>query len=457
MNRVVLLVVVLLILAAGGGATAVWWWLRPPEPEWTSASPRAIRKLETGLADLAKMYAVDAVRSFEEALELDPSFAMPKLHLALLYPSRSERMRMVNALREVELEALTPRERFLLSYELARFDGREGDASQALETFRERDPEDPYGIRVQCRVYWEAQKWDAAEECYHHLLALHPNWVEAHNNLGYIAMGRGRFTEAEERFQTYRYLAPDQANPRHSLAMLLTVLGRYEEAQAEIDEMVTIKADFCDAYTQKIELGMMSGQLELARGGLEQLRSIEACSYLQDHGAMCSLEAWVLYLDGELEAARQHLTGSCLERLDGFDLLAHRLAVMNGDAEQVAEMEQKLRHYLDKVVAAERPIHAQFLESLLAHMRGIQALAAGDYRAASEALTQADQGLGYWGGERANIKLFNQLNLLRTLELGGRAEQAAAVRRSIDAVNPRLIEAFPLPDVIMPSSAALGP
>ncbi len=447
MKRVFLITALVLVSAVAICVGLAILWLRQPEPDWTSASPKAIREFETGLADLAKMYTMDAVRHFEDALALDPTFVMAKLHLALLYPSRSERMRVIEALREAESTELTSRERFLLHYYLARAEGREGDATQALLTFREESPEDPYGIRVQCRVDWESQRWEAAEACYHHLLDLHPNWVEAHNNLGYIAMGRGQFAGAEERFQTYRYLAPDQANPRHSLAMLLTVIGRYEEAEAEIDETIRIKADFCDAYTQQVELGMMSGRLDLAEKGLQQLESIEACSRLRDRGTVCSLNAWVSYLGGDTSRAREYLGEGCLERLDGFDLLAHRIAVMNGQAELGAKMEEKLCRYADKVSAAGRPIHVQFLTSLLAHMQGIQALAAGDLNLAAELLAEADEGLGYWGGERANIKLFNQLNLLRTLELTGQTPQAAALRKEIDSVNPRVVDAFPLPDV----------
>ncbi len=417
------------------------------QSEWTTRSPKALEEYERGLKDLAKMYKMSAVQYFETALELDPSFAMAKLQLATLYPSRSERKRLHEELRQVDAGKLTARERFLLAYQLAHFEGRDGDAASTLERFVDQHPDDPFGLRVRCMVAWDHQAWDEAERCYENLLALHPDRVEARNNLGYIAFARGRFEEAEERFRTYRYLAPDQANPHHSLAVLLTTRGRYQDAEEEIAETIRIKPDFCEAYTQRANVGFMSGRLELATDALEELESIGECGYLKDRGALCAMHAWVLYLGGDADAAWRQLDGGCLERLEGFDLLAHRIAVMTDRTERSLAMEEIVSAYHQKVEAAGRPVHARFIAAHLAHMQGIRELAAGDLEQAALHLAAADADLGYWGGERASIKQFNRLNLLRALELAGHTPRAVALRREIDRVNPRLVEDFPLPDV----------
>ncbi len=424
-----------------------YWLLRTPPPEWTTRSPRALEEYEIGLKDLAKMYKMDAVQHFEKALELDPSFAMARLHLATLYPSRSERKRLHEELRLIDTRKLQARESFLLAYHLARVDRRKADSEQVLALFLEQHPQDPFGLKIQCEIAWEAQAWDEAERCYDNLLTLHPNRVEAWNNLGHIALARGRFDEAEERFKTYRYLAPDQANPHHSLASLAAIRGRYQEAKRELEETVRIKSDFCAAYTQLVDVGFLSGRLDLAGGALEDLEGIEECGYLQDRGVVCALRAWVLYLGGDAEGAWRQLDDGCLERLDGYDLLAHRIAVMTGRFETGVAMEQVVSNYRDKVLAAGRPIHARLIGALLAHMRGIRELAGGDLKKAVALLSEADDALYYWGGERASIKLFNRLNLLRTLELAGLTPRAVALRREIDDINPRLVDAFPLPDV----------
>ncbi len=447
LKRVLLLALPALVAAGAAFAACVYWMLRAPPPEWTTRSPRALEEFESGLKALVKMYKMDAVEHFEKALELDPSFAMAKLNLATLYPSHSERKRLHQELQQIVPEELGSRERFLLAHHLARYEKRDADAGAILVKFLEQQPQDPFGLRVRCEAAWEAQAWDDAERCYDGLLALHPNRVEAWNNLGHIALARGRFDEAQERFRTYLYLAPDQANPHYSLAVLATIRGRYQEAEEEIRKTARIKPDFCDAYTQQADIGFMSGRIELATAAVEELESIGECGYMEDHGVICGLRTWVLYLGGDAETAWQRLDGGCLERRDGFHLLAHRIAVMTGRVERGVAMEQVVSSYRDKVLAAGRPVHARLIGALLAHMQGIRALADGDLKQAIELLSEADDALYYWGGERASIKLFNRLNLLRTLELAGKTPQAVALRREIDKVNPRLVDDFPLPDV----------
>ncbi len=446
--RRILLFAVPAVAAVGAVfAAGVYWLLRAPEKEWTTRSPRALEELESGLKNLTKMYKMDAVQHFEKALELDPSFAMAKLQLATLSLSRSERKRLHQELKQLDTQKLGARERFLLAYRLARFEKRDGDAEQVLSSFLEQHPQDPFGLRVRCEVAWGAQAWDDAERCYDNLLAQHPSRVEAWYNLGHIALARGRFDEAEERFRTYLYLAPDQANPHHSLAVLATVRGRYQEAEKEIEETIQVKPDFCAAYTQRAEIGFHTGRTELALAALEEIADIDECRHLEEQGAVCAIRAWVLYLEGDAEGAWQLLDGGCLERRDGFHLLAHRIAVMTGRIEKGVAIEQAVASYRDKMLAAGRPVHARLIGALLAHMEGIRELAGGDLGKAAEHLSEADDALYYWGGDRASIKLFNRLNLLRTLELAGRIPQAVALRREIDQINPRLVDDFPLPDV----------
>ena len=446
-KKILLLAVPVLAVVGGVAITCAYLLLRGPRPEWTTSSPKALDELENGLKDLAKAYELDATRHFEKALELDPSFVMAKLQLATLYPSRSERRQLHEELRDVPPGGLLPRERFLLGYEIARFEGRDAEAESMLAEFLEQHPDDPFGLRARCEAAWQAQAWDDAQRCYDGLLALHPNRVEGWNNLGHIALARGRFEEAEERFKTYRYLAPDQANPHYSLAVLATIRGRYPQALEEIEEAIRVKPDFCAAYAQRLEVGFLSGRLELVTETLEDLENRTECGRLQDRGALCAARAWLRYLEGDAEGAWRELEGGCLKRLDGFDLLAHRIAVMTGRAETAIAMEQVVGAYRDKMLAAGRPVYARIVGALLEHMEGIRELAAGDLGKAADLLSAADEALYYWGGERASIKLFNRLNLLRTLELAGRTAKAVALRREIDAINPLLVEDFPLPDV----------
>ena len=84
---------------------------------------------------------------------------------------------------------------------------------------------------------------------YQRLVEIAQNWVIAYNQLGYIAMASGRFVEAEEYFTSYRFVAPDQANPHDSLGELYLLLGRPDVVEVET---IPLNADAQDDARIKV-------------------------------------------------------------------------------------------------------------------------------------------------------------------------------------------------------------
>ncbi len=438
------------LLAIAGVAAGGYWMLREPETRWTTPSPAAAEAFEQGFDQLSKAYIADARESFRRAVELDPDFAVAKKYLAYV-SEEEERERLSAELEATDRDRLMPHERFLIEFWLAR-EKPEEEREAIVAAYLRDHPGDFFGLLERCDGYWKAERWDEAESCFRRLLELHPNWVAAQNLLGYIAMARGRFDEAEERFLTYRYVAPDQANPYDSMAELLMHLGRYEEAEAALAEAIRIKPDFCHAYELRAHIGLFSGRPELAEQAARKLESLVACSHWKDYGRTCSLRTAAKYLGGDPEGAWQEADGECLERREGFDLFGHRAAVATGRIDRSVEMEAVVRERQEKAAAAGRPVAADHYGALLAHMEGVRALAAGDYPGAIEGLSRADRLMGYWGGDRASFKPWNRLNLLRALKLGGETARAEALRRKLEAVNPRLVRELPLTDLPAPAA-----
>lgn len=403
-----------------------------------AASPAGVR---AGFRDLSQFYFADAHQHFERAVELDPDFAIVKLHLAFLSDT-PERERLREELGLADRDRLNAQERFLLADWLGREDP-EADREALLAEFLERHPDCAPAATSTGRPRAGIRR----EECYQRLLELHPNWVQAQNRLGYIAMARGCFSEAEQRFRSYRFIAPDQANPYDSMAELLTLLGRYQEAEAALAEAIRIKPDFCHAYELQAQIGLFSMNLDRVEEAVQGLESFPACERWQDDGYPCSIRGVARYLGGDAKGAWQAIDGECLERRNGFDLFGHRAAVMTGRLERAAEMEEILRKRRQRAVDNGRPVAADHYDALLAHMEGVRALAGKDFAAAAERLAAADELMGYWGGDRASFKLLNRLNLLRALELVGEDARAKALRRKIEAVNPRLLDDHMLSDL----------
>lgn len=448
MNKLIWSVAVLVVGAVVAAGVCTYWVLSSGKGPWTTRSPAALEEFLAGFQDRSRHYSYDAVGHFERALELDADFTAAKLYLAMTLPhDYAEHQRWFAELEQADLTPLSERERFLVTHALARHRGDEPRAREILDEYLAIHPEDPYAIRENCEKLWRDQKWDAAETCYGRLLEIDPNWAEAQERLGYIAMAQGRFADAEEQFSTYRFIAPEQAAPHHSLAELLLMLGRYEEADEALDEALSIKPDFCDAFRTRIRLRSLTGRLDEARAVLDELVSIPSCRYYEELGMACSLRAWLSYQQGEADQAWEILSGGCTQRCKGFDPTAFRIAVMTGRAAAAAEMKAALRNLYEESVALEKPIHAEYYAAIQAHADGVERMAAGDLDQAAERFRQADRQLGYWAAELASFKLFNRLNLLRVLEVLGRDEQAAVLRAEIESVNPRVIDEFRIPDL----------
>ncbi|MEE8525287.1 MAG: tetratricopeptide repeat protein [Thermoanaerobaculia bacterium] len=438
----------LTLLALAGVAAGGYWMLREPPPQWTTDSPEALAEFQRGFDAESKIYRAEAKEHFVRAAELDPDFLIAKLHQAM-YEEKPERERLRAELAAADRGRLNSQERFLLDHWLARTapDTPEREPAEILDAFLAENPDNFHGLRYRCEGHWQAQDWDPAESCYQRLLELHPNWVRAQNFLGYIAMARGRFSEAEERFSTYRYIAPDQANPHDSMAELLITLGRYEEAEASLRKAIGIKPDFCHAYELRAQIGLFTSRFDIVEKALEDHGSFEACKRTVEYGYSCMMSASVRYYGGDAEGAWEAIDGDCLERRQGVDLTAHRVAVMTGRTDRALEMEDLLGQRREQALEESRPDDTQYYDASLAHMEGIRALAGGNTARAVELLSKADKLLGYLGGERAAFKLFHRLDLLHALELAGEKAAAEALRRKIEAVNPRLLQDVQLRDL----------
>ena len=423
-------------------------WLvqsRSEEPEWTGRSPEALEELEAGLDDLARQYWSDAVVHFERALELDPEMPIAKLQLAQLYAGDdSERERLWRDLGDIPRDQLNPREQFLVEYWSHRHGGRAAEAEAVLERYLAQlgdGDSDPHALSVLCNDRWERQQWDDAEVCYRRLIARHPNWVQAQSRLGLIAMAQGEFELADESFQTFRYIAPDQAAPHDSIGQLQAVLGRYEDAERSFQHALEVKSDYCMAVHHLQRLYFMWGKWQQSVETLERMESLETCSYLREWGVFCATQAWNAYVAGDIEKASQLLLeGGCLEKRGGFDLLAYRLAVLNGDFEAADAMEAAIEGFISEKESAGFQGRRSYLEALLFHSRGVRSYAQGEWQAACELFQRADDISLYWGLERSRFKLFNLKHLQRCYERSGHPTAVSAVRQSIAAVNPQVLD-----------------
>lgn len=423
---------------AGAGAVVAVYFLSQRESEWTTRSKAALEELETGIDATQRGYRRAAIEHFERALELDPRFIAPRLHLARLYSRSPAQLReLAGELEAADLEVLKPRERLLVRYWVTASGGEDDRAETVLAELLAEYPEDFLALDIRCERAWRAEDWEAAEACYEELIGLHTNYVEAYDRLGHIDMAQGHFTEAEVHFRTHRFIAPDQPLPHTSLAELLIVLGRYEEAEELLETALGIEPEYCWAHVQLMRAYNFSGRLAESRQVIDRLETIEVCSVFAHEGFFCYARALVDFIGGDFEGSWARFDGDCLERRGGYDLIGHHAAVATGRREAAAAMRERLRQRLSEAEARNGAWDIDWFRSLDAHFRGVERMASGDYRAASGLLREADERLRYWTHERAGFKLLNRTFLARSLELEGRKDEAEATLAKVEAVNPR--------------------
>ena len=442
MRRGRLWIAAVALVVAGGVIAAVVLLHRTPE--WTTASPEALREFQEGMNAEMKLYNREAIAHFKKAVELDPHFVMARIRLAQVAPGvpRDEAVRKLRELLDsVDLRPLTPRERFLIRYLKARVDSHPDRAEELLDSYLARHPKDPFALNLKAGIYWKTGELAKARATYERLVKISPNWVVGYNSLGYIAMEQGDFDKSEENFTTYKFIAPDQANPMDSLGELYLLTGRYRKAVREFQGAIGIKHDFCASWDHLAMAYLLKGDDKAARDLVDKARTERPCSERWVRALECNVELfpdalahrWRDLLDraGEIGCDRAGLTSS--------DVLIHRASAMVGDLERCDRIEQRWHELMDRPEGGEM---AAIAGVMLVHGAGVRAVAAHDLPAARKAFHRADGMLHYRGSGEGLFKLFN---LACLAEVEGAMGNAAAEAKLVDAigrVNPAMAAAY---------------
>ncbi|MGD2114510.1 MAG: tetratricopeptide repeat protein [Acidobacteriota bacterium] len=438
----------LLVIAALAGLAAGLWAVFASGgggEEWSCEPERAREELEAGLAASMKFYQGDALEHFERALELSPDCAMARLAVVRRLPWGTDRQkRLLAELEATDLDGLPDREVFLVRYWLAELHEEPERQREILDAYLERHPGDPFALEYRCERLWAGERYDEGESCYERLLRLNPNWIVAQNRLGYLAMARGSFDRAEDRFRTYRYVAPDQANPHDSLGELLVLRGRYEEAEAELEAALAVRPDFCASYGNLIFAGLDRGDPEAARAALARGLRQEPCDGLRR--LECEIDAFALYLERDWEGLAARWGEPCHGEKLAAPWLPHFGALMIGDLELAGTIEGQLADLISKYGGEKMSPRDVDL------LRGLRLLAEGRPAEAETTLRRADEGLLYRNLGIGRFKLFIRLALAEALRRQGKTAESEALVREVAAVNPHYAEIYRSGELPLPGA-----
>ena len=438
--KVKLLKAALFIFAAAGMTWALARFGFDRESEWSTRSPEALAAFQEGLDSHLRFYETEAAASFRRAVELDPEFAAARVQLAIATRQPEERKQLVEGLGATDLSRLSVRERLLVEMALANRD-LERQAGIAARALAER-PDDPWVLMSAATVAWEREEFSEAERLYRALLEVDPNWVTAHNHLGYLAMSRARFDESEAHFRTYAFVAPDQANPHDSLGELLALRGRYDEARSELERALAEKPDFCASYITLVGIAIFEGRSDAFAPIVERAR--QNCPEPLVSELECDSRLIAAFLEQDPDRPWREAFIECAGKPGERGLLMHRLALLSGRVDEAAAEEAAIG--AAKAGADMNDYgkgRSRRREVELLHEEGVRALLAGHAGEAAEKFRAADAGAIYWGVSEGRFKLFNLIHLATALE---RANDPEGSRRALEAVrkvNPAFADLYP--------------
>jgi predicted O-linked N-acetylglucosamine transferase (SPINDLY family) len=150
---------------------------------------------------------------------------------------------------------------------------------------------------------------------YETVLALHPDLVDAHVNLGALLQQLGRLDDALAHCERAVALRPDAAGARNNLANVLRELGRLDDALAQYDRALALDPRLAMAHYNRGLAQRRLGDIAQARAAFARAFALEP-RLLEADLAGCMAELPVLYADEAEIVERRGAYQAHLARLD---------------------------------------------------------------------------------------------------------------------------------------------
>jgi serine/threonine protein kinase/Tfp pilus assembly protein PilF len=215
--------------------------------EVTTNSLEAYNHYLEGQEAIEKFYWDDARRALEQAVQIDPTFAVAYLRLGFAYAKLGDSKAMKSAFEKAKTFSERATDKEKLYIEAAYADIIETDREKSLEIYKKmvgRYPKEKQALSfLGDRLYGE-RLYEQSIEQYNKVLELDPNFGPALNMIAYNYAELGDFEKAIEYFKKYAVVSPGDANPHDSIAEIYFRMGRLDEAIAKFKEALELKPDF---------------------------------------------------------------------------------------------------------------------------------------------------------------------------------------------------------------------
>ena len=248
---------------------------KTPEIEEASTSNvEAYRHYQLGLDYGRRFLVTDAIREFEEAVRLDPQFALAYMRLGDEYFQQGDLRRSDEmAVKVGQMQSRLPRYEQLSLQVVNAIRSRDLEAmAEAREKLISEFPRDTFHRGVLAGNLAGLGHPEKALELLRQGLALEPKSEVLLNFECYHFALTGDFNAALADNDQYQALRPGDPNPLDTRGDILYLAGRYDEASAAYRKVIEIKSDFSD-YANYHKLAMVyayQNKPEMAQAAFQQ-------------------------------------------------------------------------------------------------------------------------------------------------------------------------------------------
>ena len=276
----------------------------PAIEQASTANIEAYRHYQLGVDDGRRFLIADAIRELEEAVRLDPQFALAHMWLASQYAYEGDLRRYNQIMIKVEqMQSRLPRYEQLL-FQVLRAD-RSRDLEASAKTRQELVAEFPRDSVQRAELAGNLGalgQRDQSLEVFRQGLALDPKSEDVLNMESYFLSFWGDFNGALTANDRYAAVRPTDPNPHDTRGDILYMVGRDDEAIAAYRKAIELKPDFVD-YIEYLKLATVYAdqkKFDMAEAALQQ--------FAQHTGALNRLylpgfEAQLQQMRGDFEAA----------------------------------------------------------------------------------------------------------------------------------------------------------
>jgi tetratricopeptide (TPR) repeat protein len=137
-------------------------------------------------------------------------------------------------------------------------------------------PERKHALHMWANALRDLDQHKEAEKKYREVLAIDPQYADAHYRLGSMLERRQRFDEAIKQYQEAIRLweaagSTDRRLPLYDWANILQLLKRYEDAEGKFREAIKVDQGYIDAY---LSLGVVLSVQERFKDAISQYREV---------------------------------------------------------------------------------------------------------------------------------------------------------------------------------------